>query len=81
MKETIIDKLLNRAVDTANRMNEQAKDGDIMRNNVNCGALTEIIYMLNQIGIDIEECTWKDGDYFKCAKIKVSGKELISFED
>lgn len=81
MKETIIDKLLNRAVDTASRMNQQAKDGDRMRNNVNCGALTEIIHMLNQIGIDVEECTWKDGDYFKCAKIKVSGKELVSFED
>lgn len=81
MKETIIDQLLNRAVDTASRMNQQAKEGDRMRNNVNCGALTEIIHMLNQIGVDVEDCTWQDGDYFKCAKIEIARKETINFEE
>lgn len=81
MEETIIDKLLNRAVDTANRMNHQAIDGDRMRNNVNCGALTEIIHMLNRIGVDVEDCTWQDGDYFKCSKIEIARKEIINFEE
>lgn len=80
MKNTLIRKLTDRAIETASRMNSQAKEGDVSRNNVNYGALSEIIYMLNQIGADIEDCTYLDSDFFKCAKIKMNGETLIDFE-
>lgn len=80
MKNTLISKLTDRAIKTASRMNSQAKEGDVSRNNVNYGALSEIIYMLNQIGADIEDCTYADGNFFKCAKIKMNGEALIDFE-
>lgn len=80
MTNTIYSKLKERAIETAWRMNKQAEEGDLSRNQVNYGALSEIIYMMNQIGFDIEDCTYADGDYFKCAKIKENGNDLINFE-
>lgn len=80
MANTLISKLTDRAIETASLMNRQAKEGDLSRNNVNYGALTEIVFMLTQIGADIEDCTYADGDFFKCAKIKQNGNILIDFE-
>ena len=80
MTNTMYSKLKERAIETAWRMNKQAEEGDLSRNQVNYGALSEIIYMMNQIGFDIEDCTYADGDYFKCAKIKENGNDLINFE-
>lgn len=80
MTNTMYSKLKERAIETAWRMNKQAEEGDLSRNQVNYGALSEIIYMMNQIGFDIEDCTYADGDSFKCAKIKENGNDLINFE-
>lgn len=77
---TIISKLTDRAIETASRMNRQAADGDLQRNHTNYGALSEIIYILSQIGANIEDCTYADGEYFKCARIKKDNKTLIDFE-
>lgn len=80
MTNTLIGKLTDRAIETAALMNRQAKEGDLLRNHTNYGALTEIIYMLSQIGADIEECTYSDGDFLRCARIKLNGETLIDFE-
>lgn len=80
MTTTLIGKLTDRAIETASLMNRQAKEGDVLRNHTNYGALHEIIYMLSQIGADVEDCTYSDGDFLKCAKIKKNGETLIDFE-
>lgn len=80
MANTLIGKLIDRAIETASRMNQQAKEGDVSRNHVNYGALTEICYMLLQIGVLIEDCTYADGVFFKCACIKRDGEKIIDFE-
>lgn len=80
MTTTLIGRLTDRAIETASLMNRQAKEGDVLRNHTNYGALHEIIYMLSQIGADVEDCTYSDGDFLKCAKIKKNGETLIDFE-
>lgn len=80
MGVTIISKLIDRAIETASRMNRQAAEGDLQRNHTNYGALSEIVYMLSQIGVNIEDCTYADGKAFKCAKIKKDNETLIKFE-
>lgn len=80
MATTIISKLTDRAIETASIMNRQAVEGDLQRNHTNYGALSEIIYMLSLIGANIEDCTYADGEYFKCARIKKDNETLINFE-
>lgn len=77
---TIISKLIDRAIETASTMNRQAASGDLLRNHTNYGALSEIIYILSQIGANIEDCTYADGEYLKCARIKKDNETLINFE-
>lgn len=72
---------MERALETASRMNQQAKEGDMKRNHVNCGALSEIMYMLTQLGFKVEDCTYADGDYYICDQLKADGITYFKFEN
>lgn len=75
----LIEKLTMRAYSTAKLMNEHAEEGDLMRNNTNCGALSELMYVLHELGVkEITDATYKDGDYFRC-KMLVIGDKTFNF--
>lgn len=71
----LIEKLTMRAYSTAKLMNEHAEECDLMRNHTNCGALSELMYVLHELGVkEITDATYKDGDYFRCKQLVIGDK-------
>lgn len=78
--ENMYNKMIERVLMYASAMNRYATSKDHMRNCTNAGALSELIYMLNIMGHDVDDCTYQDGEYLKCAAIKVNNEYLIKYE-
>jgi hypothetical protein len=69
----IAEQLKNEAVSAAHLMNSQAAEGDVLRNHVNYGTMTQALRTLHHMGYDVMDATWGDGDMLICEKIKVNG--------
>lgn len=61
------------AVNAAALMNSQAAEGDVLRNHVNYGTMTQALRTLHHMGYDTMNATWGDGDMLICEKIDVNG--------
>lgn len=75
--KTLYESLMERVIETAVQMNRMADAKDLVRNCTNCGALSELVFMLCKLGFSVDECTYQDGEYFRCAGIKADGKYII----
>lgn len=81
MKGTMYNKYYEELIQTAMRMNNQAKEKDLLRNRTNYGSVSTLSQILRDMGHEVDACVYGDGDYLISAKIIVNGETKISFED
>lgn len=71
--DNMAEQLKVEAVGAARLMNQQAKEGDVLRNHTNYGTMTQALRTLHHMGYDTMNATWGDGDLLICEKIDVNG--------
>lgn len=81
MKDTMYNKYYEKLIETAMRMNDQAKEKDLLRNQTNYGSVSTLSQLLRDMGHEVDACVYRNGDYLISAKIIVDGETKINFED
>lgn len=81
MKDSLYSKYYTELLTTTLRMNEQAKEKDLLRNRTNYGCVLALSQILRDMGHEVDVCVYGDGDYLISAKIVVDGEVKINFED
>lgn len=57
-------------------MNNQVKDGDVLRNHTNYGCAIAIAQFLREFGHEVDLRVYGDGDYLLSDCIVIDGKEI-----
>lgn len=81
MKDTMYNKYYEKLIETAMRMNSQAKEKDLLRNHTNYGSVSTLSQILRDMGHEVDACVYGDGDCLISAKIVVDGETKIDFEN
>lgn len=80
MKNTMYEKYYMAMLNAVERMNDQAEEKDLLRNNTSYGAATAYASVLRDFGHEVDICVYGDGDYLISAKIVVDGEIKFDFE-
>lgn len=71
--EELVKHLKLEAIAAVRLMNSQAEEGDVLRNHVNYGIMTQALRTLRNMGFETEHATWGDGDLNICNQVTVNG--------
>lgn len=73
----IIDRMVAGAILTADNVNLNAKAGDINRNHVNYGRLSEQLGTLRALGVEADHGVWEDAGVLKVSYLTIGVRDYI----